>query len=57
MALAETIIYDTDDNAVKAVLAGADVNEEDRFGFRPLIQAVICRKPKTLHALVMQVPI
>lgn len=52
MSLAETIIYDTDDNAVKAIQAGADVNEHDRFGFRPLIQAVICRKVKTLQALL-----
>lgn len=52
MSLAETIIYDTDENAVKAVQAGADVNEHDRFGFRPLIQAVICRKSKTLQALI-----
>jgi ankyrin repeat protein len=52
MALAEIIIYDTDENAVAAVKAGADINEKDRFGFRPLIQAVICRKFKTLQALI-----
>lgn len=52
MSLAETIIYDTDDNAVTAIIAGADVNEQDRYGFRPLIQAVICKKPKTLRALI-----
>jgi ankyrin repeat protein len=52
MSLAETIIYDTDENAMQAVQAGADLNENDRFGLRPLIQAVICRKVKTLHALV-----
>ncbi|HSX20406.1 MAG TPA: ankyrin repeat domain-containing protein, partial [Gammaproteobacteria bacterium] len=52
MSLAEVIIYDTDENAVAAVLAGADVNEQDRYGFRPLIQAVICHKPKTLQALI-----
>lgn len=52
MSLADTIIYDTDDNAVAEIKAGADVNEQDRYGFRPLIQAVICRKPKTLLALI-----
>lgn len=53
MSLAETIIYDTDENAAKAVMApGADINEHDRFGLRPLIQAVVCRKVKTLHALL-----
>lgn len=52
MSLAETIIYDTDDNAVAEINAGADVNEHDRFGFRPLIQTVICRKPKALQALL-----
>lgn len=52
MGLAESIIYESDDNAVQAVQSGYDVNEYDRFGFRPLIQAVICRKPKTLHALI-----
>lgn len=52
MALAESIIYESDEAALKAVQAGGDVNEHDRFGFRPLIQAVICRKYKTLHALI-----
>lgn len=52
MSLADTIIYDTDDNAEAEVKAGADPNEKDRYGFRPLIQAVICRKPKTLKALL-----
>lgn len=52
MSLAETIIYDSDENAVAEILAGADVNEHDRYGFRPLIQAVICKKTKTLDALL-----
>lgn len=52
MSLAETIIYDTDENAVAAINAGDDVNEQDRFGLRPLIQAVICRKSKALQALL-----
>lgn len=52
MALAETIIYESDDEGVAAVLAGADPNELDRYGMRPLIQAVICRKFKTLQALL-----
>jgi ankyrin repeat protein len=52
MPLAETIIYDSEENAIKAIQAKADVNEHDRFGFRPLIQAVICRKPKVIQALL-----
>ncbi len=52
MSLAETIIYENDDDGVAAVLAGADPNELDRYGMRPLIQAVICRKFKTLQALL-----
>lgn len=52
MALAETIIYESDEEGVAAVLAGADPNELDRYGMRPLIQAVICRKFKTLQALL-----
>lgn len=52
MSLSETIIYDSDENAVKAIQKGADINERDRFGLRPLIQAVICKKPSTLEALV-----
>jgi ankyrin repeat protein len=53
MALAEAIIYERDEDAVQMVQSGEyDINEHDRFGFRPLIQAVICRKYKTLHALL-----
>jgi len=52
MSLSETIIYDTDENAMLAVQGNQELNEIDRFGLCPLIQAVICRKIKTLHALV-----
>ena len=53
MSLAELIIYDTPERAIKAICNNeGDVNEWDRFGFRPLIQAVICRKPKVLSALI-----
>lgn len=53
MSLAEAIIYQSDEEAMQLVLAGGeDINEHDRFGLRPLIQAVICKKVKTLHALV-----
>lgn len=52
MSLAETIIYASDDEAAAAVLAGADLNERDEYGLRPLIQAVICQKVKTLQALL-----
>lgn len=52
MSLAESIIYETDEKALQAVQAGADVNEHDRFGMRPLIQAVICRKFQTLQGLL-----
>ncbi len=51
MSLAETIIYASDDEAA-AVLSGADINEKDEYGLRPLIQAVICKKIKTLQALL-----
>lgn len=54
MSLAQTIIYDTDDKATASVLAGGDVNERDRYGLRPLIQAVICKKTKTLQTLIAQ---
>lgn len=52
MSLAEIIIYNNDDEGVAAVMAGGDPNEYDRYGMRPLIQAVICRKFKTLQALL-----
>jgi FOG: Ankyrin repeat len=52
MSLADIIIYNSDEDGVAAVMAGADVNELDRYGFRPLIQTVICRKFKTLQALL-----
>lgn len=52
MSLADAIIYDTDANAAAAVMSGADVNERDQFGLRPLIEAVICHKPQTLQALL-----
>lgn len=52
MSLAETIIYGSDDEGVAEVMAGADPNEYDRYGMRPLIQTVICRKFKTMQALL-----
>lgn len=52
MQLAESIIYEDPASAIAAINAGADVNEHDRFGMRPLIQAVICRKLPVLQALL-----
>lgn len=52
MQLAEAIIYENDAKVLAAIKDGADVNEHDRFGMRPLIQAVICRKPAVLQALL-----
>ena len=52
MQLADAIIYENEPNVIAAIKSGANVNEYDRFGMRPLIQAVICRKPAALQALL-----
>ena len=52
MQLADAIIYENEPTVVAAIKSGANVNEHDRFGMRPLIQAVICRKPAALQALL-----
>jgi ankyrin repeat protein len=52
MSLADAIIYDDEEKVKKLVASGEDVNEQDRFGLRPLIQAVICHKPQVLEFLL-----
>lgn len=50
--LAERIIQDSEDSIIKAIQNGADVNELDAYGFRPLIQAIIKKKYKVLLELL-----
>lgn len=52
MSLADTIIRGTEEQAIKQIKQGADPNQVDRYGFRPLIQAVICKKSAVLEALL-----
>jgi hypothetical protein len=41
MSLANEIIYGTKESVARMIDAGADVNEVDEYGFRPLIEAAI----------------
>ena len=50
--LGDKIIFSSEEDIIKAIDAGADVNEYDAYGFRPLIEAVICKKPKVLEHLI-----
>lgn len=50
--LAELIIFNKEAEVIKAILQGADVNEHDKYGMRPLIQAIICKKLKVITALL-----
>ena len=44
MSLANSIIYGGEDQVKSALFAGADVNEIDEYGFRPLIETAIANK-------------
>ena len=46
--LADKIIFGSESESINAIDNDADVNEYDKYGFRPLIQAIICKKPKVL---------
>lgn len=51
--LADKIVYDTEESAIECILSGtSDLEEMDQFGFRPLIQAVICQKTEVLQLLI-----
>ena len=53
MSLADLIIYETERTAILAIQnQEVDLEEFDRFGFRPLIEAVICKKINVLNALI-----
>lgn len=42
--LAEAILHQTEAEAMALIRQGADVNETDKFGLRPLIEAIIAKK-------------
>lgn len=50
--LADKIIFDSEEEVIAAIHSGADVNEWDKYGFRPLIEAIICDKPLVFNALL-----
>jgi ankyrin repeat protein len=52
MSLADAIIYDDYATVIELLANGIDANEQDRFGLRPLIQAVICKKPALFEVLL-----
>lgn len=58
--LADLIINNSEQEIIKTLSNApqnhitVDFNEIDRFGFRPLIEAVICNKPKILSYLLQQ---
>jgi hypothetical protein len=54
MSLANTIIYGDESDVLQILRSGADVNEIDEYGFRPLIEAAICNKPGIAKILLEQ---
>lgn len=52
MSLADKIIFSSEQEVIKEIDNGADVNEYDQYGFRPLIEAIICKKPQVLQYLL-----
>lgn len=52
MSLAEQIIFEPEANAIQTIERGTDLNAFDEYGFRPLIQAIICQKPRVFEALL-----
>lgn len=50
--LANKIIFSSEDEAIRDIDTGADVNEFDEYGFRPLIEAIICKKTSVLLHLI-----
>lgn len=52
LELADKIIFDKESDTIKAIQNGADVNEWDKYGFRPLIEAIICDKPEVFSKLL-----
>lgn len=53
MSLADLIIYNTEAEAIQAIASGEhDLDELDRFGMRPLIHSVICKKFEVMQALL-----
>lgn len=50
--LADKIIFGSVEEAINAIDKGANVNEWDKYGFRPLIQAIICKKTKVITHLL-----
>lgn len=51
-SISREILFGTPEGVKKLILAGADVNERDVWGFVPLIQATICNKPGAAHLLL-----
>jgi len=52
MSLAKAIIYADQQAVLSLLLQGADVNEIDEYGFRPLIQAAIMEKTDVAQLLL-----
>jgi hypothetical protein len=52
MSLANTIIYGDKDAVFSYLQSGADVNEVDEYGFRPLIEAAIVNKTDIAELLL-----
>jgi len=52
MTLANSIIYGNESNVISQLQAGADVNEVDEYGFRPLIEAAIVNKTNIADILI-----
>lgn len=54
MSLANSIIYGTESTVLAQLQSGADVNEVDEYGFRPLIEAAIVNKTEIAALLLQQ---
>jgi hypothetical protein len=52
MSLANTIIYGEKEHVLQALQQGADPNEVDEYGFRPLIEAAIANKKNIAELLL-----
>jgi hypothetical protein len=52
MSLANSIIYGTEATVLSHLQSGADVNELDEYGFRPLIEAAIVNKTPIAELLI-----
>jgi len=54
-SLAQTIIFDSDDNLAKALNAKPEINEIDEYGYTPLIQGAIVNSVSKSRLLLQAV--